>query len=165
VALEILQEWPQVDLIVAPLGGGGLVAGVLCAAKAIHPNTRVVGVEPEEAADARDSLRSGQLVRREAGATIADGVRPPSLGTPGFEVIVRRRLIDDIVTVTESQIGAAVTFALRRLHLVVEPSGALPLAALHAGLLPSSRATALVLSGGNLDWSLGFRLLQAHGAD
>jgi threonine dehydratase len=154
--------------VVCPVGGGGLISGCAIAVKAARPEVRVIGVEPELAADAAASLRSGRHERLAApSGTIADGLRSLSIGDRGFEVIVRRRLVDRLVTVTEAEIEQAMLAVWTRLHLVVEPSGAVGVAALMAGRIPPSPAgsrIALVLSGGNVDPVLSARLFAAQAA-
>jgi threonine dehydratase len=150
LALEILADLPEVEVIVTPVGGGGLISGVAAAAKAIRPGVRVIGVEPELAAETAESLHRGELVSwpvEQTYKTIADGVRThPSELT--FAHI--QSYVDDIVTVTEDQIREAVGVLAHKSRLVVEPSGALPVAAYLHGRLPSG-PTAVVLSGGNLE--------------
>jgi threonine dehydratase len=167
VGLEVLDGCPDLGMVVTPVGGGGLISGCAIAVKAARPAVRVVGVEPELAADAVASKRSGQRQHLEhAPATIADGLRSLAIGERGFEVTVERGLVDDIVTVTEAEIESAMLTAWTRLHLVVEPSGAVPLAALLAGRLPaapSGSRIVLVLSGGNVDPTLAARLLSRPG--
>ncbi|MEV1117002.1 threonine/serine dehydratase [Actinosynnema sp. NPDC049800] len=149
VGLEVIAEKPDVATVLVPVSGGGLISGVAAAVKALSPSTRVIGVEPELAGDAAESLRVGTLVRWSAGdraRTIADGLRAePSELT--FEHL--RAYVDDIVTVSEEQIGEAVGVLARRARLVVEPSGAVTVAAHLAR--PSSGPTVAVLSGGNVD--------------
>jgi threonine dehydratase len=155
IGLEVLGDVPDLGMVVTPVGGGGMISGCAMAIKAIRPEVLLVGVEPELAADAAASRRSGRHERLDAApATIADGLRSLTLGDRCFEVIVERGLVDDLVTVTEGEIEAAMGVAWQRLHLVVEPSGAVPLAALLAGRLPAvprGGRTVLVLSGGNVD--------------
>ncbi len=149
VGLEVLAELPDVAAVLVPVSGGGLISGVAAAVKALRPATRVVGVEPELAGDAAESLRAGTLIRWSAddrARTIADGLRAePSELT--FEHM--RAYVDDIVTVSEEQIGEAVGLLARKARLVVEPSGAVAVAAHLAR--PSSGAAVAVLSGGNVD--------------
>ena len=131
VGLEILEDLPSTRLIVVPIGGGGLASGVATAVKAIRPDIRVVGVEPELAADARASLEAGSIVRwtaEDVSRTIADGTRTQALGDRTFAHL--RAHLDGIVTVTEAQIAAGVRLAAERSRLVVEPSGALAVAAI-----------------------------------
>lgn len=164
-ALELFADRPEVRTIVAPVGGGGLISGTALAAKARQTGIRVIGVEPEMAADAAESLRTQK--RQSLGAppqTIADGVRTLAIGQRSFEVIVEQRLVDDIVTVSEQEIEAATVIAWERLKLAVEPTGALPLAAYLGGKLgpaPLEAPTALILSGGNGDRAGMARMLTA----
>ena len=157
VGLEIVEDRPDVAAVLVPIGGGGLASGVAAAVKALAPSARVIGVEPELAADARDSLAAGEIVRwpaEDVSRTIADGTRTQALGERTFAHL--RVYVDGIVTVTEEEIAAAVRLAAERSRLVVEPSGALGIAALsfHArelGLTASSGPIVAVVSGGNVD--------------
>ena len=168
IGLELLDDLADLGTVVCPVGGGGLISGCAIAVKAARPHVRVIGVEPELAADATASARSGRHERLAAPpATIADGLRSLSIGDRGFEVIVQRRLVDALVTVTEAEIEQAMLAVWSRLHLVVEPSGAVGVAALMAGRIPPSPAgsrIAMVLSGGNVDPALAARLFAAHAA-
>jgi threonine dehydratase len=156
VGLEIVEDLPTTGLVVVPVGGGGLASGVAAAVKGLRPDIRVVGVEPELAADALASLRAGTIVRWSAAdvsRTIADGTRTQALGERTFAHL--RAHLDAIVTVTEAEIAAGVRLAAERARLVVEPSGALSIAALafHAAELgiPGGRDVVAVVSGGNVD--------------
>ena len=156
VGLEIVEDLPDVATILVPVGGGGLASGVASAAKAMRPSIRVIGVEPELAADAQASLARGEIVRWPAeavGRTIADGTRTQSLGALTFRHL--RAHLDGIVTVTEAEIVAAVRLAAERSRLVVEPSGALSIAAMtyRRPDLGSDGAgpTVAIVSGGNVD--------------
>ena len=168
IGLELLEDLADLGTVVCPVGGVGLISGCAIAIKAARPEVRVIGVEPELAADAAASMRSGRHERLATpSATIADGLRSLSIGDRGFEVIVRRRLVDEVVTVTEAEMEQAMLAVWSRLHLVVEPSGAVGIAALMAGRIPPSPAgarIAVVLSGGNVDPALSARLLAAHAA-
>lgn len=148
VGLEIVADLPDVETVLVPVSGGGLISGVATAVKALRPSARVVGVEPELAADAAASLRAGELVRWPAAdreRTSADGLRAqPSELT--FAHI--REHVDDIVTVSEAEIAAAVGRLARQARLVVEPSGAVTTA---AHLKSPSPRTVAVISGGNVD--------------
>ena len=152
-AREVFIDAPRAGCIVTPVGGGGLISGTALVARHRASDIRVIGVEPESASDAARSLRTGTLQSLSTPPeTIADGVRVMSIGRRPFEVIVERRMVDEIVTVSESAIEEATRFAWRRLHLALEPTAALPVAALLAGHLPATqpdRPTVLVLSGGN----------------
>ncbi len=131
-ALELLEDAPGLDLVLVPVGGGGLIAGTAAAVKGRSPATRVVGVEPAAAADAQASLRAGRRIPLPAApATIADGVRSLCVGERPFEVI--RRLVDDIVTVTDAELLDALALCWSRTKQLVEPTAALPLAALQTG--------------------------------
>ena len=148
-ALELLDDEPDLEVIATPVGGGGLLSGTAISARHHDPALKVVGVEPEQADDAYRTWKSGAIqTLSKAPATLADGVRTTAIGERNFEVIVANGLVDEIVTVTEDEIAGAVRLAWSRLHLALEPTGALPLAAYLARKLPSGR-TGLILSGGN----------------
>jgi threonine dehydratase len=155
--LEIAEDLPDLAAVLVPIGGGGLASGVAAAVRALCPAARIVGVEPELAADARDSLREGRIVEWPAelvGRTIADGTRTQALGRRTFAHLAA--LLDDIVTVSESEIAAAVRLAAEESRLVVEPSGALSIAALRfraaeAGIAGLTGPVVAVASGGNVD--------------
>ncbi|GAA2694512.1 MULTISPECIES: threonine/serine dehydratase [Actinosynnema] len=148
VAEEVVEDHPGVTAVVVPVGGGGLLAGTALAVRSRLPGVAVIGVEPERAADAAASLRTGRLHRLAATPdTVADGARVVSLGERTFEVIVERGLVDGIVTVSEAEILAAWE-ALG--DVPAEPTGALPLAAVLAGRVPGGPGTVLVVSGGNV---------------
>jgi threonine dehydratase len=154
LGLEIVEDLRDVDLVLVPVGGGGLISGVATAVKALNPNSKVVGVEPELAADAQASLRAGEIVQLPAervSATAADGLRAMYVGTLTFEHI--RHYVDDIVTVSEDEIREAVRILAQNPKTVAEPSGAVAPAAwlFHRDLLPQSKATVAVISGGNID--------------
>jgi threo-3-hydroxy-L-aspartate ammonia-lyase len=148
-ALELLAEAPELDLLLVPVSGGGLIAGCATAAKARRPEIRVVGIEPEAGDDTRRSLAAGERMRIDVPRTIADGLQAPEPGELTFEV--NRRLVDEIVTVTDDEIVDAMAFLFDRLKLVVEPSGAVGVAALLTGKLDARGAEiGVVLSGGNV---------------
>jgi threonine dehydratase len=149
VALELLEEAPELELLLAPVSGGGLIAGCATAAKAMRPGIRVVGVEPEAGNDTQRSLAAGERVRIEVPRTIADGLQVPEPGELTFEI--NQRLVDEIVTVSDDEIVGAMVFLFDRLKLVVEPSGAVGVAALLTGKLDArDRSVGVVLSGGNV---------------
>jgi threonine dehydratase len=156
VGLEIFDDLPQVDVVLAPVGGGGLISGVATAIKARRPEARVIGIEPALAADAQQSLREGHIVAWDAAdtsRTLADGVRTQSLGPLTYAVI--RERVDDIVTVSEDDIRAAMRHYARYLKLVVEPTGALTLAALLSGAYAGrGQCVVAVVSGGNVEPSI-----------
>ena len=149
VVRELLEDEPELEVVATPVGGGGLLAGSAISAKCHRATLKVVGVEPAAADDAYRSWRSGRIEKLPTSpTTLADGVRTTAIGTRNFEVMFAQGLVDEIVTVTEDEIASAVRLAWSRLHLALEPTGALPLAAFIAGKLPRGR-TGLVLSGGN----------------
>jgi threo-3-hydroxy-L-aspartate ammonia-lyase len=148
-ALELLEDEPDLQVIVTPVGGGGLLSGTAISAKRHNPAIRVVGVEPEVADDAYRTWKTGSIQSLAAApATLADGVRTTSIGARTFEVMFANELVDEIVTVSEEEIASAVRVAWSRLHLALEPTGALPLAAHLSGKLPKGSA-GLILTGGN----------------
>ncbi|MGI4834871.1 MAG: threonine ammonia-lyase [Janthinobacterium lividum] len=154
VGLEIFEALPTVELVLAPVGGGGLLGGMAAALKLLKPSVKVIGVEPELAADAQASYRSGRVVEWPAAhtsRTLADGVR--TLSVSELTLAHLRQYADDIVTVSEAELRAAARRLLLEARLVVEPTAALPLAALlrHRASLPPSQHTVLVLTGGNAD--------------
>jgi threonine dehydratase len=148
-ARELLEDAPDIEVIATPVGGGGLLSGTAISAKHHNPSIRVIGVEPAVADDAYQSWKTGSIQSlASAPATMADGVRTTSIGERTFETMFANRLVDEIVTVSEDEIAAAVRVAWSRIHLALEPTGALPLAAYLSGKLPHGRA-GLILSGGN----------------
>ena len=162
IGLEIAQQRPDTDLVAVPISGGGLISGIAAAIRAMCPEARVIGVEPELAADARDSFRRGERVAWPASATqrtIADALRVEQVGVLPFEHI--RTLVDDIVTVTEDEIRDAMRRTTARAHLVAEPGGAVAIAACLSGRsMPPARAPVAVLSGGNVDPAVFAEILQ-----
>ena len=149
-ALEMLTEVPTLDVISTPVGGGGLIGGTALAAKALSQGIRVIGAEPEQADDAYQSWRGGKRCAVNAPQTIADGLRG-SIGARNFELL--RSHVDEVVTVSESEIVAAMRIVLEDLKLLIEPSSAVP-AALAGKLGPAGSRLGIVLSGGNVDLSL-----------
>jgi threonine dehydratase len=148
-ALELLADVPDLDLLLVPVGGGGLIAGCATAAKALRPGVRVVGVEPEAGDDTRRSLAAGERVRIETPRTIADGQQADIPGRLTFEV--NRQLVDAIEVVSDAEIVAAMAFLFDRMKLVAEPSGASAFAALLAGRIDAAGArVGVVISGGNV---------------
>lgn len=151
-ALEFLQKHADLDLLLVPCGGGGLLSGSAIAAHAISPQTRVIGVEPETANDAALSFKSGVLHSVQNPDTIADGARTPSLGTLTFQII--RELVHDIVTVSDATLILAMQFLWERMKIVIEPTGALGLAAILSGAVDvRGKKVGIILSGGNVDLS------------
>ncbi len=154
IGLEILEDLPDVETVLAPVGGGGMISGVAAAIKLSNPSVKVIGVEPELAGDAQASFRAGKIVQfpaSEVSRTIADGLRTQSLGSINFEHI--RSYVDDIITVTEDEIRRAVKYLSANPATVAEPSGAVAAAGFifHAGQLPATKLNVAVISGGNID--------------
>ena len=157
IGLEIAADCPQADLVVVPVSGGGLISGIVAAVRACCPGAAVVGVEPELAADARDSFRRGERVGWAAAdvqRTVADALRVERIGALPFAHI--RALVTDMVTVTDDEMLTAVRLLARHARLVAEPGGAAAVAAclFHAAELPAARTPVAVLSGGNIDPAL-----------
>jgi len=149
VALELLEDHPDLDALVICIGGGGLLAGCATIAKSINPNIRVFGVEPELANDTWQSFRKGEHVEIPPPQTIADGLRSPSPGKLTFPII--QRLVEDVLLVSEEEIRKAVEFCFTRMKMVVEPSGAVSIAAALFDKLPGDvKRVGLVVSGGNM---------------
>jgi threonine dehydratase len=157
IGAEILEDLPDVETVLVPVSGGGLISGISAAIKLSRPEVRVIGVEPELAADARASLKSGRLVEFPAdqvARTVADGLRVQRLGDAPFEHV--RAFVDDIVVVKEEEILDAMRRLALRVRLVAEPSGAVTFAAhlFNRDELPASRLTVAVISGGNVEPAL-----------
>jgi threonine dehydratase len=160
-ALELLDEAPELDMLVVPVGGGGLIAGCATAAKALRPSVVVIGVEPAAGDDTRRSLAAGERVRIEVPRTIADGLQSDEPGELTFEV--NRRLVDEVVTVTDAEILDAMAFLFDRMKIVAEPSGAVGVAALIAGRVDGGGGrVGVVVSGGNVGVARFAELLAAR---
>jgi len=154
IGLEILEDLPEVEAIFSPVGGGGLISGVAAAIKLTNPKVKVIGVEPELAADAQASLRAGKIVQfpaEQVSRTIADGLRTQSVGGINFGHI--RKYVDDIVTVTEDEIRQATKLLAANPATVAEPSGAVATAGFlfRADQLPRTRLNVAIISGGNIE--------------
>jgi threonine dehydratase len=154
IGLEILEDLPEVETVLVPVGGGGMISGIATAIKLSKPSVNVIGVEPELAADAQASLRQGELVESSAeqvSRTIADGLRTQSIGPINFEHI--RKYVDNIVTVSEAEIREAVRRLAANPKTLAEPSGAVAAAAFlfHQDQLPNTMVNVAVVSGGNID--------------
>ena len=150
VAMELLDQAPDIDAIMTPIGGGGLTAGCSIAVKALRPAVRIFGVEPADANDTWLSLRAGERVSIPPPATAADGLRAPTPGALTFPVIQRN--VESVLLVTEDEIREAVLFLLTRMKILVEPSGAVCAAAVMFRKLPPDIArVGIVLTGGNVD--------------
>ena len=153
MGLEILEDLPEVETVIAPVGGGGMLSGIATAIKLSKPSVKVIGAEPELAADAQASLRSGKIVESSAEQvtrTLADGLRTQSIGALNFEHI--RRYVDDIVTVSEDEIRQATKLLASDPKTLAEPSGAVAAAAFlfHRDELPATTMNVAVISGGNI---------------
>jgi threonine dehydratase len=162
VGMEILEDFPDVEVILVPVGGGGLISGVSTGVKLTRPDVQVIGVEPELANDAQQSLRSGcilELSAQEVSRTIADGLRTQSVGEINFEHM--RRYVNAVVTVSEKEIMEAMRRLALTAKLTVEPSGAVTTAAFmfHAHELPRAANTVAVISGGSVEPELLARVL------
>lgn len=156
---ELLEDAPDCEIVVTPVGGGGLLSGSAIAARSHRPSIKVIGVEPAQADDAYRTMKAGSIqTLAQSPATLADGVRTMSIGQRNFEVMVTNGLVDEVVTVTEDEIAEGLRVAWTRLRLALEPTGALPLAAYVAGKLPAGRK-GLVLSGGNANFGTVAKLL------
>jgi threo-3-hydroxy-L-aspartate ammonia-lyase len=150
VGLELAAEVEDLDVVLVPCGGGGLLSGVATAIKALRPAARIVGVEPQASDDTARSLRAGERVAVEVRPTIADGQQLPTPGERTWPVI--RALVDDVVTVSDAEIVEAMRLLFERMKVVAEPSGATALAALLAGRVELRAGTVgVVISGGNVD--------------
>ncbi|HEX3820619.1 MAG TPA: threonine/serine dehydratase [Candidatus Sulfotelmatobacter sp.] len=154
IGLEILEDLPEVETILSPVGGGGLISGVAAAIKLSNPKVKVLGVEPELAADAQASLRSGKVIQfpaEQVSRTIADGLRTQSIGDINFEHI--RSYVDDIITVNEDEIREAMKLLAQNTETIAEPSGAVATAGFlfHRDQLPQTRINVAIISGGNIE--------------
>jgi threonine dehydratase len=160
VALEILEQCPDVETIVTGVGGGGLISGIAVVVKALRPQVRVIGVQAASAAAYPPSLAAGKPVRISKYRTIADGI---AVGSPGELTFAHvSKLCDDVVTVTEEDISRALLLLLERCKLVAEPAGSVGVAALLAGVVPAATPAVAVVSGGNIDPLLILKVIE-HG--
>ena len=159
IGLELLEQVPDLTAVVVPIGGGGLIGGIAVAIKEQRPEVRIYGVEAAAAASALASRRGGRIIPIETSDTIADGIAIKRVGERTFPLI--ERYVDDIVAVDEHQIAGAVHWLLERQKVVAEGAGAVPLAALAAGMLPLQEhdVVVMVLSGGNIDINLIERIV------
>jgi threonine dehydratase len=158
-AKELFEESGQLDVLLVPLGGGGLLAGCALAARALSPSCKVIGVEPEAGNDGQQSLRRGEIVEIGVPQTIADGAQTSHLGRHNFEVI--RRLVDDVVTVSDAQLVATMKFFAERMKMVVEPTGCLAAAAALHGYPVAGKKAGILISGGNVDLARFAQLVTA----
>jgi threonine dehydratase len=149
VAVELLEDVPDLDLVMCPVGGGGLLSGTAVAAKSMRPEIKVIAVEPENVDDAAQSFRAGRRVVTKKKFTIADGLRT-NVGVPNFPII--QRYVDDIVTVSEEAIVAAMRTIWETMKIIIEPSAAVPYAAILKNRIDiREKRVAVVLTGGNVD--------------
>jgi threonine dehydratase len=157
MGLEILEDMPDIETILVPVGGGGMISGVAAAIKLTNPSIKVIGVEPELAADGQASLRSGKIVElpaEQVSRTLADGLRTQSIGPINFEHI--RQFVDDIITVSEDEIRSAMKLLAANPDTVAEPSGSVAVAGFiyHAHQLPKTKKHVAIISGGNIEPSM-----------
>jgi threo-3-hydroxy-L-aspartate ammonia-lyase len=150
VGLEIAEDADSLGTVLVPVGGGGLSAGVATAIKLMRPRTRVIGVEPEGAPKLQAALRAGEPVTLEGTSSIADGLLAVRIGT--LNLAHHQAYIDEVVTISDDAIKSAMRFLLDRAKLVVEPSGAITVAAMLSGAVPLNGDTVALLSGGNIEW-------------
>ena len=151
LGMEIVEDVPGVDLVVVPVGGGGLISGIALAVKALRPSARIVGVEPEGAQGVRKALDAGHVVRLDAVKTVADGLAAPFAGERNLEII--KRDVDDVIVISDEAIIDGLQFLVARARIVAEPAGAAAVGALLGGAVrakPGERVVAVV-SGGNID--------------
>jgi len=157
MGLEILEDMPEVETVLAPVGGGGMLSGIATAIKLSKPSVNVIGVEPELAGDAQASFRKGEIVQfpaEQVSRTAADGLRTQSIGPINFEHI--KKYVDDIITVTEEEISNTMKLLARNPKTLAEPSGAVAVAGFlfHRNELPQTKINVAVISGGNIDPAL-----------
>ena len=153
VMLEIAQELRSLDYLFVPVGGGGLISGCAIAAKHFYPDIKVIGVETESANDCQQSFMKKEIVRITPPNTIADGMRTQSVGKRNFEIILK--YVDDVITVTDTQVIDMMRYLMQRMKIVVEPTGAVaPAAVFHNILHMSEKKICAILSGGNVEPSL-----------
>ncbi|MBU1398239.1 MAG: threonine ammonia-lyase [Proteobacteria bacterium] len=160
IGLEILGSLNDVDMIIVPVGGGGLISGIAYVVKALKPETKVIGVQSEACPSAYESLKKGRIVTVNSSLSIADGISVKQTGKLNFSII--RKYLDDIVLVRESDIAAAVLMLLERKKILAEGAGAVPLAALMSGAIKVKKGsrTVLLISGGNVDSPLLGRIIR-----
>ncbi|MCI6924953.1 MAG: threonine ammonia-lyase, partial [Megasphaera elsdenii] len=151
IALEIIEQLPEVDAIVAPIGGGGLISGLAVAAKNVNPKIKVIGVQTENMPSMKESIEKGQVITYNGKATLADGIAVKTPGDLTYDIC--KKYVDEIVTVDESEIASAILLLLERGKTVAEGAGAVPVAALMSGKISGIRnkKVAALVSGGNID--------------
>lgn len=159
IALEILEALPQTDIIIVPIGGGGLISGIAAVAKQIKPEVTIIGVEPEIIASSKASLDSGKIVTLPGVKSLADGISVKTTGDVCFNYI--KKYVDEIVTVTEDEIAYSIFMLMERSKLVAEGAGAVPLAALLANKIAhSNKNIVAMISGGNIDMALVSKIIE-----
>jgi len=160
IGLELLEQVPDMDTVVVPIGGGGIISGISLAVKSLKPSVRIIGVEAAAAASAVASREAGEVVPIESAETLADGIAVKRIGDRTFPLI--QELVDDIVTVEEEEIARAILLLLEREKTVVEGAGAVPLAALMTGRIPVRQQESVVglLCGGNIDVNMISRIIE-----
>ena len=153
VMMEVAQELGSLDYLFVPVGGGGLISGCAIAAKHFFPHIKIIGVETEPANDCQQSFRKKEIVRIAPPNTIADGMRTQSVGKRNFEIILN--YVDDIITVTDTQVIEMMRYLMQRMKIIVEPTGAVaPAAVFHNVLHLSGKKICAIISGGNVEPSL-----------
>ncbi len=159
MALEILEDLKETDMILVPIGGGGIISGIASTVKSIRPGVKVIGVQSAACPSAYESYRSGKITSVDSYHSIADGISVKQVGDLNFDII--RKCVDDVVLVEEDQIAAAILLLLERKKILAEGAGAVPLAALLNGsvTVPRGSRVVLLISGGNVDSSLLGRIL------
>ncbi|WNZ60606.1 threonine ammonia-lyase [Myxococcus sp. MxC21-1] len=161
IGLELLEQCPDLEVVLVPIGGGGLISGIACALKETRPDIRVVGVQAETIASMKASVEAGERVLlAAAGTTIADGIAVKRVGDLTFPMV--QKYVDEVVAVDEEEIAAAILTLLEQEKSVVEGAGAVGLAALLSGDVPAARGrrTAIILSGGNIDMNVISRIIE-----
>jgi threonine dehydratase len=161
VGLEIAEDLPDVGMVLVPVGGGGLSAGVATAVKLLLPNVKLIGVEPVSAPKLYRARQKGAPVKLEATGGLADGLQATEIG--GRPFIHHQAYLDDVILVDDEPLAAAMRHLLDRLKIVVEPSGAITVAALMTGVVAPARSTVAILSGGNIEWAGLSQLLAQPG--
>ncbi|WP_291259220.1 threonine ammonia-lyase [Fusobacterium sp.] len=158
IGLEILEDANDIDTVLVPIGGGGILAGIATAVKSLNPNIRVIGVESENAASMTEALKKGECCEVCAHPTIADGIAVKKVGCKTLELV--KKYVDEVVTVSEAEIAEAILFLMEKSKVVAEGAGATPLAAILAGKIDcKNKKTCAVVSGGNIDINLVERVL------
>ncbi|KXZ40121.1 threonine dehydratase [Alkalithermobacter thermoalcaliphilus JW-YL-7 = DSM 7308] len=158
IALEIFEDLDKVDVILVPVGGGGIIAGIAVAAKSINPNVKIIGVEASNAASMKASLDNNEVVTLCSATTIADGIAVKTPGNLTFEIA--KKYVDEIVTVSEDEIAQAVLFLMERGKIVAEGSGAVSTAAILSGKVKEEgKNIVAIVSGGNIDVNMVWRII------